>query len=63
MKISRSKDGIFCYACNLNFSPDYMVRHLRFDHTHEEVAFHLALVYKDDWIEEWQTMAEAQIVE
>lgn len=35
-----------------------MLTHLRCDHNRTEVAYHLSLVYVDDWKEERQIMQE-----
>jgi hypothetical protein len=41
-----------CYICNRTFSPEKMCEHLAFDHTKDEIAYHLGVIYIDDWREE-----------
>lgn len=48
-----------CYICNQPYAPDSMRQHLMLDHTREEVAHHLAVIYVDDWREEAELQAES----
>ena len=48
-----------CFICSLYIAPDYLPIHLRTDHTKEELAKHLLLIYLDEWVEEWQAIAES----
>jgi hypothetical protein len=41
-----------CYICNRSFPPKKMCEHLAQDHTKGELAYHLGVVYVDDWREE-----------
>lgn len=42
----------FCYICNRWYSADRMFQHLMHEHTKEEIAYHLSVVYVDDWHED-----------
>lgn len=46
------RNSPFCYICNSWYSPDRMFQHLMHEHTKEEIAYHLAVVYVDDWRED-----------
>jgi hypothetical protein len=48
-----------CYICNQPYAPESMRLHLMLDHTREEVAHHLAMIYVDDWREEAELQAES----
>jgi hypothetical protein len=48
-----------CYICNRAYAPERMRQHLLLDHTREEVARHLAIIYVDDWREEAELQAES----
>jgi hypothetical protein len=52
----RSASNPVCYICERSFAPEEMHRHLMFEHTKEEMAYHLGVIYIDDWREEteWQ---------
>lgn len=47
-----------CYICELSFAPEEMHRHLVRDHTKQEVAYHLSVIYVDDWQEETERRDE-----
>ncbi|AIF82472.1 hypothetical protein NTE_00390 [Candidatus Nitrososphaera evergladensis SR1] len=47
-----------CYICNRTYASESMRRHLMMDHTREEVAHHLAVIYVDDWREEAELQVE-----
>lgn len=55
---SDSADNPLCYICDRHFSPEKMRAHLMRDHTKEEVAHHLAVVYVDDWREDAELKEE-----
>jgi hypothetical protein len=55
---SDSVDNPLCYICDRHFSPEKMRLHLMRDHTREEVARHLAVVYVDDWREDAELKKE-----
>ncbi len=48
-----------CYICNASLPPEKMRRHLATDHTKEDLAYHLAVVYVDDWREEAELQEES----
>ena len=47
-----------CYVCNCPLAPERMCDHLMYDHTREELAQHLAVIYIDDWREEVELQCE-----
>jgi hypothetical protein len=47
-----------CYICNASLPPEKMRRHLEAEHTKEDLAHHLAVVYVDDWREETELREE-----
>ena len=49
---NNNPDNPLCYICNQYFLPEKMRQHLMHGHTKEEIAYHLAVVYVDDWHEE-----------
>jgi hypothetical protein len=51
-------DNPLCYICDRHFPPEKMCLHLMRDHSKEEVAHHLAVVYVDDWREESEMQEE-----
>lgn len=57
-ELSSNPENPACYICNRHFLPEKMRQHLMRDHTKEEVAHHLALVYVDDWREEAELRGE-----
>ena len=54
--------GPSCYICNRSYPPENMRQHLMRDHTREEIAHHLAVIYVDDWREETELQAESNII-
>jgi hypothetical protein len=48
-----------CYICNRSFAPELMRQHLLLEHSREEVARHLAIIYVDDWKEELESKLES----
>ncbi len=49
---SADQNSPFCYICNRWYSADRMFQHLMHEHTKEEIAYHLSVVYVDDWRED-----------
>lgn len=49
---NNNPENPLCYICDQYFLPEKMRQHLMHDHTREEVAHYLAVVYVDDWREE-----------
>jgi hypothetical protein len=47
-----------CYICNASVPPEKMRRHLARDHTKEDLAHHLSVIYVDDWREEAELREE-----
>ena len=47
-----------CYVCNLSLASEKMHQHLLHDHTKEEIAYHLAVIFVDDWREEAESRDE-----
>lgn len=47
-----------CYICSASMPPEKMRRHLEAEHTKEDLAHHLAVIYVDDWREETELREE-----
>jgi hypothetical protein len=47
-----------CYICNRPFPPEKMCEHLAQDHTKGELAYHLGIIYVDDWREDVELLDE-----
>jgi hypothetical protein len=58
-----SRDGPFCHTCNCHMKPDYLLKHLLVDHTKEELALSLSLIYVEDWRDEMRALKEAKSIE
>lgn len=50
--------GPSCYICGRSFAAEKMERHLLHDHTKEEIAYHLGVIFIDDWREETESRDE-----
>jgi hypothetical protein len=48
-----------CYICSHYYPPEKMRLHLMHDHTKEEIAYYLAVIYVDDWREETELRDES----
>jgi hypothetical protein len=59
---AKSIKGPSCYICNRSYAPENMRQHLMRDHTREEIAHHLAVIYVDDWREEAELQAESNTI-
>ena len=51
MPLADHERNLFCYICNLFFTPVYMPIYLKVDHSKEELGTHFLLAYFDDWLE------------